>query len=95
MSDDKRIVPINFMKSNIINIDTIKLKRLHEKGHLPTMVDQYQLLRTKFIYNKDMTKEEALQFVTLVKYFMHFSPSEALKIDAEYMFTNYIEPYGL
>lgn len=82
-------------KTNIVNIDEIKLKKLKLQGHLPSIIEEFDILRLKFIYKKNMTKEEAQKFVLLCKYLMEEAPTESMKLNCKFIYEKYMEPYNL
>lgn len=79
---------------NVINIDEGRIKRLKERGHYLTLLEQFDVLRVKFIYD-NLTKEEARNFVTLCKYFKDNGHSESLKLTCHYIYKRYMEKQGL
>jgi hypothetical protein len=80
--------------NNVINIDEGRIKRLKERGHYLTLLEQFDVLRVKFIYDQ-LTKEEARNFVTLCKYFKDNGHSESLKLTCHYLYKKYMERQGL
>lgn len=79
---------------NVVNIDQGRVKRLKEKGHYFTLLETFDVLRVKFIYD-DLNKDEARNFVTLCKYFKDNGHSEALRLTCFYLYKRYIEKQGL
>ena len=82
-------------KDNLANLDEKRIEQLAKKGHYFSMLEKFELLRLKFVYNDNMTKREALDFITLLKYFNKYGHSEALKYSCEQMLKKYTEPHGL
>jgi len=80
---------------NVFNIEEARIKKLKIKGHLPTMVEEFEILRTKMMYNQDMTKEEAIKLVTLTKYFMENGPTEPFRYSCKMLYEKYMKPQGL
>jgi len=79
---------------NVTDIDDGRIRRLRENGNYISMLERFDLLRVKFIYDT-LDKEEATNFVTLVKYFKENGHSEALKLTCFYIHKKYIEGKGL
>lgn len=79
---------------NVINIDEGRVKRLKERGHYFTLLEQFDVLRVKFIYD-ELDKDEARNFVTLCKYFKENGHSESLRLTCHYIYKKYIEKQGL
>lgn len=90
MSEEKKD-----MDNNIVNIDQGRLKRLKERGHMMTILEEFEKLKLKFFYEKDMSKSEALNFVTLCKFLMENAPSEPYRMSCRYLFEKYMEKFGL
>lgn len=79
---------------NVVNIDEGRIKRLKERGHYFTLLEQFDVLRVKFIYDS-LTEDEARSFVTLCKYFKENGHSESLRLTCYYIHKRYIEKQGL
>jgi hypothetical protein len=93
MSDDIKN-EIQDIIDNVINIDEGRVKRLKERGHYFTLLEQFDVLRIKFIYDQ-LDKDEARNFVTLCKYFKDNGHSESLRLTCHYIHKKYIEKQGL
>lgn len=77
------------------HIDLARIKRMKVRGHQWSMLEEFEILRVKFIYGKLEDKQETTRFVTLIKYFMENGPSEAMRLNCKLMYEKYIEKYGL
>jgi hypothetical protein len=80
--------------NNVIPIDHARLKRLLKRGNYISMLEQFDLLRIKFMYD-ELTKEEAIKFVTMCKYFMNYGHTESIKLVCYYLYKKYIEHHNL
>ena len=83
------------LPSNLTHIDSARVKRLKERGHMMTMLEEFEVLRLKFFYDKLTDKQEATRFITLVKYFMENGPTEAMRLSCKLMYEKYIAKHGL
>lgn len=79
---------------NVVNIDEARIQRLKERGHYFTLLEQFDVLRVKFIYDS-LDEDEARSFVTLCKYFKENGHSESLRLTCFYIFKRYMEKQGL
>lgn len=79
---------------NVINIDEGRIKRLREHGHYFSLLEQFDVLRVRFIYDT-LDEDEARNFVTLCKYFKENGHSESLRLTCYYIYKRYIEKQGL
>ena len=79
----------------ISNIDEARVKRLTQKGHQSSMLEEYELLRLKIVYDKPMDKAEAIRFITLCRYFAKNGYSEAFRQSCSYLLDRYVNPYNL
>lgn len=93
MSDDTKS-ELDDILNNVINIDEGRVKRLKERGHYFTMLEQFDVLRVKFIYDT-LDADEARNFITLCKYFKESGHSESLRLTCHYIYKKYIEKQGL
>jgi len=91
-SDDEH--ELQEILSNITNIDEGRLKRLAEKGHYFSLLERFDVLRIKFVYD-DLNKEEAIKFITLCKYFIKNGHSESIRLSCHYMYKKYMQKQGL
>lgn len=80
---------------NITNIDDARVRRLKERGHMSSLLEEYEKLRLKFFYDQNMDKIEAMRLVTLCKYFIENGPSESFRLSCKYFYEKYCKPYGL
>lgn len=81
--------------SNVVSIDKAKIDRLRRHGHLGTMLEEFEILRLKLLYDQDMDKQEAIKLVTLTKYFIENGPTESFRLSCKLMYEKYMKPYGL
>lgn len=93
MSDEDK-VELEEILNNVTNIDDGRIKRLADKGHYGSLLERFDILRIKFIYD-DLQKDEAIQFITLCKYFTKNGHSESLRLNCHYMCKKYIQKQGL
>lgn len=94
MSDDEKKELEELVDNNITSIDKGRLNKLKKKGHYFSMLERFDVLQIKFIYDT-LTKEEATQFITYIKYFMENGHSEAFRLRCYYIHKKYIEKQGL
>ena len=80
---------------NLVSIDLARIKRMKMRGHYYSLVDEYEKLRLKFHYEKEMDKVEVIRFITLCKFFMENGHSEAFKLSCKYLFEKYMGRFGL
>lgn len=95
MGDETNEVKNESIDSNVINIDKFRVERLKQKGHLGTMLEEYEILKLKLLYDQDMNKQEATKLVTLTKYFIEHGPTEAYRLSCKLLYQKYMEPYNL
>ena len=81
--------------SNVNHIDEARVKKMKMRGHMMSMLEEFEVLRIKFFYDKLTDKQEATRFITLVKYFMENGPTEAMRLSCRLMFEKYMEKQGL
>lgn len=79
----------------VTHIDRQRVKRLEQKGHYFSLVEEFDVLRAKLIYNKHMDKKEAIRLVYLVKYFLKHAHNEAFRIHVQHIYDRYIKEYKL
>ena len=85
MSKDKKIT----------HIDKKRLDHLTVNGHYNSMLENFETLRIKLLYDKELTKQEAIMLITLTKYFIRNGHNEAFRLSCEYLYERYIGPYEL
>lgn len=90
-NDEKPVTPEEI--SNLVDITDARIKRLRERGHLVSMYEEFEILRIKFIYDDLKDRQDAIRFVTLLKYFMENGPSEAMRLNCKYMFDRYVKKF--
>lgn len=94
MSDNDKKELEELVDINITSIDKGRIKKLKEKGHYFSMLERFDVLQVKFIYDT-LSKEEAIQFITYCKYFMENGHSEAFRLRCFYIHKKYMEKQGL
>jgi hypothetical protein len=87
MSDDKK-------DPQILDMDEAIIKRMHVKGNYIAILERFDVLRIKFIYDK-LDPKEARNFMLLIKYLMKNGHSEAVRLNCHYLHKKYIESQGL
>lgn len=92
MSDDKKIEVI---PNNVFDIDEARIKRMRQNGHTSSMLEEFEMLRLKLVYDKPLDKQEATKLVTYIKYFMVNGPSEPFRLNCKLLYERYVQPYGL
>lgn len=93
VSEEKKDNPVP--EPNITNIDEARVRRLKQRGHMMSIVDEFEKLRLKFFYERAMTKVEAMRFVTLCKFLMDNGPTEPFRLSCRYLYEKYMEKYNL
>lgn len=94
MSEEQPKEPVAL--TNLSEIDAARIKRLKVKGHYVTLIDEYEQLRLKFMYEPSaMRQQEAIRFVTLCKFFMENGHSDSFKLHCKYIYERYIGKFGL
>lgn len=94
MSDDIK-KPETEDLTNVVSIDKAKIERLRRHGHLGTMLEEFEILRLKLLYDQEMDKQEATRLVLLTKYFVENGPTEAFRLSCKLMYEKYMKPFGL
>jgi hypothetical protein len=94
MSDENKKDTVEDL-SNVVSLDKAKIDRLKQRGHLGTMLEEFEILRLKLLYDQDMDKQEATRLVTLTKYFIEYGPTEAFRLSCKLMYEKYMKPFGL
>lgn len=77
--------------SNVVEIVDARIQRMRERGHLISMYEEFEILRIKFIYDDLKDRQDAIRFMTLLKYFMENGPSEAMRLNCKYMYERYVK----
>lgn len=88
MSEEKK-------PSTVSNIDNKRIEKLAQHGHYNSMLEQFELLRLKFIYGEEMNKEEGIKFITMAKYFAQYGHSEPFRYSCQLILKKYVTPHGL
>jgi len=87
---------MNDKKENkVTHIDTRRISRLEQKAHYGKLLEEFEILRAKLIYNKELTKREAYRTVTLIKYFLKNPYNESHKIHVQFLYDKYVKEYKL
>lgn len=81
--------------AEVTHIDTLRIDKMRERGHLPSMFEEFEILRIKFMYDKLTDPQEAIKFVTLLKYFAENGPSEAMRLSCSFMLERYVKKFEL
>jgi hypothetical protein len=93
MSDEDK-AELDQLLSNVVSIDEGRIKRLVDRGHYISLLERFDVLRIKFVYD-DLDREEAIKFITLCKYFIKNGHSESLRLSCTYMYKKYMKSQGL
>ena len=80
---------------NIMHIDEARLRRMSKKGHTLSMLEEYEMLKLKFLYSKLDDRIEAMRLVTLCKYFMEKGPTELIRLSSSLFYDKYINGKGI
>lgn len=76
--------------AEVTNIDEARIQRLGLKGNYVGILEAFEILRLKFVYDT-LTKEESINFITYCKYIMRNGHSEVVRLSAHYIYKKYIE----
>jgi len=79
----------------VTHIDKKRINKLEEKAHYGRLLEEFEILRAKLIYDKKLTKQEAYRTVTLIKYFLKNPYNESHKIHVQFLYDKYIKEYEL
>jgi hypothetical protein len=84
-------------KKKTLSFDDKRVEKLAERGHYPSLLEEYEMLRLKFLHEDldKITKEEAIKLTTLTKYMMKYGHSEPYKLNCKYFYEKYIKPFNL
>lgn len=84
-------------KNKVLSIDNKRVERLAERGHYVSMMEEYEVLRLKFLHEDKgaLSKQEAIRLSTLTKYMMKYGHSEPYKLSCKYFYEKYIKPFNL
>lgn len=93
--DDSKKEEATPPEASVNHIDEARVKRMKTRGHMMTMLEEFEVLRLKFFYDKLTDKQEATRFVTLVKYFMENGPTEPMRLSCRLLYEKYIEKQNL
>lgn len=80
---------------NIVSIDEAKLRKMKRNGNTMAMLERFEMLRLKLLYDQQMDSEEARDLVLLTKYFMENGPTEPFRFSCKLMYEKYMKPYNL
>ena len=78
------------MEEQVTHIDEARIQKLALKGNYYGILEEFEILRLKFIYDT-LTKEESINFITYCKYVMKNGHSEVVRLSAHYLYKRYIE----
>lgn len=81
--------------NNITHLDKGRVSKLERNGHYYSLLEEFDLLKSKLIYNYSMDTREAHRLVTLIKYFLKNGHSEAFKLQVRYLHDKYIKDFKL
>jgi hypothetical protein len=93
VSDEDK-AELDQLLSNVVSIDEGRIKKLVDKGHYISLLERFDVLRIKFVYD-DLQREEAINFITLCKYFIKHGHTESLRLSCSYMYKKYMQKQGL
>lgn len=82
-------------EKKVTHIDSRRIRKLESNGHYYSLLEEFDLLRSKLIYNYSMDKKEAHRLVTLIKYFLKNGHNEAFKLQVQYLHDKYIKDFKL
>ena len=82
-------------KDKVTSIDSKRVDRLVDRGHYMSIVEEFEVLRLKLLYDDKLEKQEAIRLVTLCKYIMKYGHSEPFKMSAKYLYERFMEPFDL
>lgn len=81
--------------SNVNHIDEARVKKMKMRGHMMSMLEEFEVLRIKFFYDKLTDKQEATRFVTLLRYFKDNGPTEAMRLSCQLLLEKYVDKFNL
>jgi transcriptional regulator len=81
--------------NNVTHLDKRRIEKLERNSSYFPLLEEFDTLRAKLIYNKRMSSDEAVRLVTLVKYFLKHAHNEAFRIHVEHIYDKYIKEYEL
>lgn len=79
----------------ITHLDKKRVKRLEDKGHYTSLLEEFEILRAKLLYGMPMNQKEGTRLVTLVKYFLKHAHSESFKIHVQHLYDKYVKDFKL
>ncbi len=95
MSDESKKTQQETIPDNVISIDTARIKRMKERGHVMSMLEEFEILRLKLLYDQVMDRKEAQRLVVLTKYFIEYGPTEPFRLSCKLMYEKYMKPFNL
>lgn len=93
--DDSKKEEATPPEASVNHIDEARVKRMKTRGHMMTMLEEFEVLRLKFFYDKLTDKQEATRFVTLLRYFKQHGPTEAMRLSCQLMLEKYVDKFNL
>ncbi len=94
-SNDNKLSVLENADKNVIDLDRARLKKFKMTGHTSSMMEEFEILRLKLLYDKPLEKDEAIKLVTYIKYFMVNGPTEPYRLTCKFLYEKYVEPYGM
>lgn len=88
--DENNLISIN----PVTDIDDAKVKRMHRRGNYITMLEAFDALKIKFMYD-ELTESEARKFIVYIKYFLKNGHSEAIRLQCHYLHKRFIKGQGI
>lgn len=80
--------------ASVSNIDDAKVRKMHRRGNYMSMLESFDALRVKFMYD-ELSEEEARKFIVYIKYFLKNGHSEALRLQCYYLHKKFIQGQGI
>lgn len=81
--------------AEVVHIDTARINRIKKKANLMGLLEEFEMLRLKFFYDKLSDRREATRLVTLCKYFMDSGPTESFRLSCKLFYDKYMRNQGL
>ncbi len=81
--------------AQVVHIDSARIKRLKKRANLIGLIEEFEMLRMKFFYDKLEDRREATRLVTLCKYFLENGPTESFRLSCKLFYDKYMKNQGL